>query len=141
MTFKALHIVFIVCWFAAIFYLPRLFVYHSQALAANDQSTLKYFCTMERRLYILGHIAMGLTITTAIVLLVINPAWFKSQGWLHAKLVLVATLIAYYIYCGKLMKKLATGINPKTEKYYRIINEIPSVLLIIICLLAVLKPF
>lgn len=139
---KSLHLIFMVCWFAALFYLPRLFVYHSQALEKNDKTTLNYFKIMEKKLYIIGHIAMGLMLLFGILLLFANQfAYLKGQGWLHLKLLLVFILIAYYIYCGKIKKQLAKDYNPHSEKYYRIINEIPALLLISIALLASLKPF
>lgn len=138
---KSLHIIFMVCWFASLFYLPRFFVYHTQALKAGDENAMRYFRTMEKKLYIIGHIGMGLMIIFAGLLLIANPAWLKGQGWLHAKLVCVVLLMIYYISCGKIMKKFARGENSHSETFYRWFNEIPGLLLIIIVCLAGLKPF
>lgn len=141
LLWKALHIIFMVCWFAALFYLPRLYVYHAQALQKQDAQAAAYFVIMEKKLYAIGHIAMGLLIIFAALLLIANPAWLKGQGWLHAKLVCAALLIAYYIVCGRMKKAFARGANTHSETFYRWFNEIPAVLLIIIVLLASLKPF
>lgn len=141
LLWKALHIIFMVCWFASLFYLPRFFVYHTQALIKKDEQAMCYFCIMEKKLYIIGHIAMGLLIIFAVLLLLANPAWLKGQGWLHVKLCLVLALMVYYIYCGKIMKRFARGENRYSEKFYRWFNEFPALCLVMIILLASLKSF
>ncbi len=139
---KALHIIFMVCWYAALFYLPRFFVYHTQALQSGEPQTLARFQIMEKRLYIIGHIGMGLMLIFALLLVMANNfAFLRAQGWLHVKLFFVATLIAYYLYCGKIMKRFAKGENRHSETFYRWFNEYPGVVLIISVLLASLKPF
>ena len=91
LTWKALHIIGMVCWFAALFYLPRLYVYHAMAQDDGEEATMRRFCVMERKLYIMGHIGMGLTLVFGGLLLWAGGwAFLKGQGWLHAKLVLVA---------------------------------------------------
>ena len=128
LTWKALHIIGMVCWFAALFYLPRLYVYHAMAQDDGEEATMRRFCVMERRLYIMGHIGMRL-------------AFLKGQGWLHAKLVLVAGLVAYQVFCGRINRTFAAGRNRRSHVFYRFFNEVPSVALIGIVLLASLKPF
>lgn len=142
LLWKSLHLIFMVAWFAALFYLPRFFVYHTQALQAGDEQAMRYFRIMEKKLYIIGHIGMGLMLIFALLLISANHfAWFSGQGWLHAKLVLVAILLAYYLYCGKIMKAFARGENRYSETFYRWFNEFPAILLIACALLASLKPF
>lgn len=138
---KAFHIVFMVTWFAALFYLPRLFVYHAR-LDADDHRGDARFCTMERKLY-RGIMTPGgvLTVLTGLAL-----AWAYSDavahwGWLHAKLVLVALLIAYHVWCGRLVRAFANGTNRHGHTWYRWFNEVPTVLLIAIVILAVVRPF
>lgn len=134
---KAFHVVFIVTWFAGLFYLPRLFVYHA---VATDAPSLERFVVMERRLYGIMSIGMGLAFLFGIAMLIAAPEYL-SMNWLRAKLVLVALLIAYHRYCRVLMRTLAEGRNTRSQKWYRLFNEAPSVLLIAIVVLAVVKPF
>lgn len=142
LLWKSLHLIFMVAWFAALFYLPRFFVYHTQALQKGDEQAMHYFRIMEKKLYIIGHIGMGLMLIFAVLLMIANQfAWLKGQGWLHAKLLLVAALVAYYIFCGKIMKRFARGENRYSEKFYRFFNEFPALLLIVIAIFASLKPF
>ena len=134
---KAFHIVFMVTWFAGLFYLPRLFVYHAQT---SDALSLDRFALMERRLFVMMTIGAVLTALFGISILVAAPGLLYG-GWLHAKLALVAVLIGYHLWCYRLMVALRTGKNPHTDRWYRVFNEIPSLLLIGIVLLVVLKPF
>lgn len=142
LLWKALHLIFMVCWFAALFYLPRIYVYHAMAQANGETQATDRFVVMERKLYILGHIAMGLMLISGIMLLW-SGAWaaFSKSGWLHTKLALVAILIGYYIYCGRLNKAFARGENKHSHKFYRWFNEVPALFLIVITLLAIFKPF
>lgn len=134
---KAFHIIFIVTWFAGLFYLPRLFIYHAEA---TDTPSIERFKTMERRLFAIMTIGATLAATFGISMLVAAPVMLKL-GWIHAKLTLVALLVGYHVWCYLLMKALAAGANRHSSRWYRIFNEVPAVLLISIVLLAVLKPF
>lgn len=134
---KAIHIIFVVTWFAGLFYLPRLFVYHA---VATDAPGLERFIVMEKRLF--GIMSAGATFAVCFGLAMIAAApAYLHFGWLHAKLTLVALLIAYHIWCGQLMIALREGRNTHSQRWYRAFNEIPSLLLIAIVILAVVKPF
>lgn len=135
---KALHIVSVVCWFAALFYLPRLFVYHAQS---TDSISQERFVIMERKLYrgIMGP-AMIATYIFGIWLVSLTPG-FLSQGWLHAKLTLVLLLTGYHHMCGAQLKRFARGQNTRSHVFYRWFNEVPVVILLAIVILVVVKPF
>ena len=135
----ALHISFMVVWFSGLFYLPRLFVYHAMS---SDEISLERFKVMERRLYIMTHIGFVGTAVFGIWLLM-SYAWeaYSSTGWLMVKLTLVALLVGQHFYCGKLMRDLRDGINVRTDKFYRIVNEIPVIPMFAIVILVVVKPF
>ncbi|WP_339677192.1 protoporphyrinogen oxidase HemJ [uncultured Zhongshania sp.] len=135
---KAFHIIAIVCWFAGIFYLPRLFVYHAMA---EDQATRDYLKVMERKLYRFVSPFAVLTIAFGALLIAQNIEYYLSAGWLHLKLLFVAALIAYHLYCGHLVKTFADDHNTRNHVFYRWFNEAPVVALFAIVLLAVLKPF
>ena len=133
---KALHIVFVVAWFAGLFYLPRLFVYHAQS---TDAATIETFKVMERKLY------RGI-MTPSMVLALAFGAWlwlgygFRG-GWLHAKLFLVVLLVAYHFWMGKLRMDFARDANVRGHVFFRWVNELPLVLLVGIVVLVVVKPF
>ncbi len=135
--FKAFHVTFVVAYFAGLFYLPRLFVYHADA---RDALSHDRFVIMERRLYGLTHIAGGLAVLLGIMLVVTAPDLLKMH-WLHAKLTLVVLLIVYQAWCKKLLVALREGKNTRSAKWFRVFNEVPAVLLIGIAILAVVKPF
>lgn len=136
---KALHLISIVCWFAALFYLPRLFVYHSEA---SDTLSLERFKVMERKLYYGIMIpSMLLTIFFGLGLIGSNWAIYKTAGWMHAKLFLVVLLIGYHHMCGYYLKQFAKNQNRHSSRFYRIFNEIPVLFLIAIIVLAVVRPF
>jgi protoporphyrinogen IX oxidase len=134
---KAFHIVFVVTWFAGLFYLPRLFVYHVSVHSASD---VERFKVMERRLLAIMTIGATLAAIFGAAMIAAAPSFLK-MGWLHAKLALVAALIAYHIWCYRLMIALRDGRNVHSERWYRAFNEAPTVLLISIVILAVVKPF
>jgi len=135
LTLKAFHIVFVVSWFAGLFYLPRLFVNHAMV---EDAATRERLAMMEMKLYRfmtpLGILAVGLGLWL----------WFGygfAGGWLHAKTLLVVLLIAYHLYCGRLMRAFAEDRNTRSHVWYRYFNEIPVLVLFVVVFLVVLKPF
>ncbi|MDY0067006.1 MAG: protoporphyrinogen oxidase HemJ [Steroidobacteraceae bacterium] len=134
---KAFHIVFVVTWFAGLFYLPRLFVYHAQA---EDEISLARFELMERRLFVIMTIGAVLAAIFGVAMLIRAPG-LLGEGWLHAKLVLVAVLLAYHVLCHRLMLSFRRRRNTRSHRWYRYFNEAPSLLLIAIVVLAVVKPF
>ena len=134
---KSLHIVFMVTWFAGLFYLPRLFVYHAMAA---DAPSIERFRVMERKLF-WGIMTPGAVLTLAFGLW-LWLGWFRGAGgWLHAKLALVALLIAYHLWCYRLLRDFAAGRNRHGHLWYRWFNEVPVVILLATVLLVVLKPF
>ncbi|HKS53707.1 MAG TPA: protoporphyrinogen oxidase HemJ [Steroidobacteraceae bacterium] len=134
---KAFHVVFVVTWFAGIFYLPRLFIYHA---AASDALGIERFQTMERRLFAIMTIGATLTLLFGLAMVAVTPD-LLATGWLRLKLALVAALIGYHIWCYRLMGDLRAGRNRHSPTWYRIFNEAPALLLIAIVILAVVKPF
>ena len=133
---KALHIVFMVTWFAGLFYLPRLFVYHAQS---SDAASIERFKVMERKLY------WGIMAPGAVLTLVFGFwLWLGygiSGGWLHAKLALVAVLLAYHAWCGKLLADFKHDRNTKSHVWFRWFNEFPVLILFAVVILVVVKPF
>lgn len=139
LTLKAFHIMAMVTWFAGLFYLPRLFVYHADT---HDAPGIDRFKIMERRLYVITQIGMLLTLALGIALMVgYGMAWFKASHWLHAKLTLVVLLIGYTHVCGAHVKRFARDANSKSAKYFRLFNEVPALFLVGIIYLAVARPF
>ncbi|HBB32986.1 MAG TPA: protoporphyrinogen oxidase HemJ [Cyanobacteria bacterium UBA8803] len=140
--FKAFHLIGVVVWFAGLFYLVRLFVYHAEAAQEPEpaQTILKnQYQIMEKRLYhIITMPGMVVTVAMAIGLLVTEPEVLKD-GWMHIKLAFVVALLAYHFYCGRLMRKLAAGECNWSGQHFRALNEAPTVLLVAIVLLAVFK--
>ena len=132
---KALHIISVITWFAAIFYLPRLFVYHAMS---EDQASKERFKLMERKLY------NGIMTPSAIAVIVFG-FWLLSYGfwgnWMIAKLVLVALTLIYHGWCGYTIKQFRLDQNTRTHRYYRIMNELPVFFMIPIVILVVVKPF
>jgi putative membrane protein len=135
---KAFHIIFMVTWFAGLFYLPRLFVYHAMAEDATTRETLK---VMERKLLIMMHLGGVLTWIFGLALIFAWPGVYLSMGWLHAKLVLVLVLVVYHLWCWRLVRMFASDANTRSHVWYRWFNEVPVLFLIAIVLLAILKPF
>ena len=137
---KALHIIFIVTWFAGLFYLPRLYVYHSET---KDSLGIERFKIMERRLY-LGIMlpTLLLTLSSGLGLILIRGSnWLASTPWMHLKLALVFCLVVFHLHLGFLRKSFAANRNRKSSLYFRILNEIPVFFLVVITLLAVIKPW
>jgi protoporphyrinogen IX oxidase len=133
---KALHVVFVVTWFAGLFYLPRLYVYHAQA---SDSISTQRFEIMERRLFAIMTMGAAATILFGGLMLIESPAYLQMT-WLKVKLLFVALVVGYHMYCYKLMRDFAAQRNTRSTKWFRAFNELPSVLLIVIVILAVVKP-
>jgi len=135
---KALHIIFMVTWFAGLFYLPRLFAYHAQA---TDRPSLERFKVMERKLF-WGIMTPGAVLTIGFGAW-LWLGWFRGAfgGWFHAKLALVALLVAYHLWCWRLLKAFAAERNTKSHVWFRWFNEFPVLVLAATVLLVVLKPF
>ena len=134
---KAFHIVFVVTWFAGIFYLPRLFMYHA---LATDTVSIERFQTMEKRLFGIMTIGATLTLLFGVSMVSVAPGLLQA-GWLHAKLTLVVLLIGYHHACGPLLKKFERGENRRSHKWFRVFNEVPVFLMLGIVVLVVVKPF
>ena len=132
---KAFHVVFVVTWFAGLFYLPRLFVYH---VTTPDAAGRTRFAVMERRLFAIMTIGALGALLFGLAMLVAAPAYL-GFGWLRLKLLLVAVLIAYHLWCYRLIGELASG-GGRSQRWYRFFNEVPGMLLIAIVILAVVKP-
>lgn len=136
---KAAHVFGVVCWFAGLFYLPRLFVYHS---TTDDEAGKARFRTMEEKLYrIIMRPAMLIAVGFGLWLLILGWQAFASQFWLWLKLAGVVALLGYHHYCGRLIRAFAAEANPHSERFYRIFNEVPALLLLIIVVLVIVKPF
>lgn len=136
---KAFHIIAMVAWFAGLFYLPRLFVYHAEAA---DKLSIERFKVMERRLYFgITWPSALLTSLLGILLFSYNLPYYLKTPWMHAKLGLVILLWIYHLTCGHFRKAFAQDKNSRTPRFYRIFNELPTLLLIGIVLLVVVKPF
>ena len=140
--FKTLHIVGVVVWFAGLFYLVRLFIYHQEAEELEPslkQPFQAQYALMERRLAnIITTPGMVVAVVCAVGLLGVNPAWLK-QGWMHAKLAFVAALLAYHWFCYRLMGQLQRGACQWSGRQLRALNELPTLLLVIVVMLVVFK--
>ncbi|HFD12794.1 MAG TPA: protoporphyrinogen oxidase HemJ [Crenotrichaceae bacterium] len=137
---KALHLIFMVTWFAGLFYLPRLFVYHAMT---EDKAGSERFKIMERKLYF-GIMTPGMVLTLVFGLWMLSDyAWevYKTSAWLHIKLSLIALLVIYHLLCLKWLLAFKRDENTHSHVFYRWINEIPVFFLIVIILLATVKPF
>lgn len=137
---KALHLIFMVTWFAGLFYLPRLFVYHAMS---EDDAGRQRFKVMERKLYF-GIMTPGMILTFVFgIWMLFDYAWplYSHSGWLHLKLLLLALLVIYHLFCGKWLLDFKYDRNTHSHVYFRWVNEIPVLFLFAIILLAVLKPF
>ncbi len=133
---KAFHIIFMVTWFAGLFYLPRLFVYHADC---RDDIGHQRFVIMERKLYAIMTVG-GVLAAACGLWLLFSQHWPLAELWLQIKLLLVAALIAYHLYCKKLISRFASGDNCYSGIFYRWFNEFPAIVLVAIILLAVLRP-
>ena len=134
--FKALHLVFMVTWFAGLFYLPRLFVYHAMS---TDQPSIDRFKIMERKLYY-GITMPGMVLTILFGLGLLMSGDYLSQLWLQIKLALVLLLVVYHFHCGKLVTEFKHDRNTRSHVFYRWYNEFPVLILIAVIFLAVIRP-
>lgn len=138
LVMKGFHIIAMVAWFAGLFYLPRLFVYHTDM---GEKAGKLLFCTMERRLYYA--IMYPAAVTTTLLglgLVYYNANYYLHAGWMQVKLVLVAVLWVFHLFCGHFVKQFSRKKIVHSSRFYRVWNEIPTLLLIAIVLLAVVKP-
>lgn len=136
---KALHIIFVICWFAGLFYLPRLFVHHA---LSQDAATKQRLSIMEGKLYRFTTPLMFLAVGFGLALMALNwPYYLKQAHWFHVKFLLVLALIVYHFYCGRLVKVFAQDANLRSDKFYRVFNELPVLVLFTIVILVVVKPF
>lgn len=136
---KAFHLIAVVCWFAALFYLPRLFVYHAMS---EDTPSRERFKVMERKLY-RGIMTPSAIVTVALGfwMLHLNMDYYTTVWWIKLKLVLVLVLVCYHAACGYYLRQFADDKNTRSHTFFRFFNELPVLLLISIVLLAVLRPF
>ncbi len=134
---KAFHVIFVVSWFAGLLYLPRLFVYHTEV---TDQLAHNRFCIMEKRLYTISLIAMIGTWVFGIATLMSEPFLLKMP-WMHAKLALVIALSGYQGWMKGRLRAFAANKNTKSAKFYKIANEVPAVVLVLVVILVIVKPF
>lgn len=137
---KAFHVIFMVTWFAGLFYLPRLFVYHAMA---DDSISIERFKIMERKLFY-GIMTPGGIITLLLGLWMLFDYAFEiyaASYWLHVKLFLIVVLVAYHVYCWKLLQDFKYDRNTRSHVWYRWFNEFPVLLLMLIVILVIVKPF
>jgi putative membrane protein len=135
---KAFHIIFVVCWFAGIFYLPRLFVYHAMSKNTDTRAQL---AIMERKLYRFITPFAWLSIGLGGWLFMLNPAYYATQYWFWLKLLAVLLLLGYHLQCGRYVKRFAREDVDHSHVFFRLFNEVPIFALLAIVLLVVLKPF
>lgn len=136
---KAVHVIAVVSWMAGLLYLPRLFVYHAEAPAGSELS--ETFKIMERKLLrVIMNPAMIVTWAAGLALVYANEALW-TQGWFHAKALLVVLMTGFHMYCARWRKVFLADSNTRSHKFYRKINEIPTVLLVLIVILAIVEPF
>ncbi len=135
---KAFHIIFVVCWFAGLFYLPRIFVYYA---ASEHAATRQQLAVMARRLYRFVTPFMLIAIVLGLAMIALNPDYYLHTGWMWLKLAGVAFLVIYHLQCGRYMRAINADSDRHGHVFYRFFNEIPVLFLFGIVLLAVLKPF
>jgi putative membrane protein len=136
---KAIHVMAVVAWFAGLFYIFRLYVYHTEN--RHNQEVTALFIVMERRLYYaIMWPAMVVATAMGVALIVMLPEWLKA-GWLHVKLAALVLLYGYHFYSGYIRKKLSQGIYLLSSKQCRMINEVPTFILIIVVVMVIIRPF
>lgn len=136
---KAIHVIFMVTWFAGLFYLPRLYVYHAMP---ENRGSFELFKVMERRLFIMMTLGATVTAIFGFIMLALNWQYLMvATHWFHLKLLLIAGLFTYHYACYRLMITFRNDRNIRNHKWYRIFNEVPSLIMVIVIILAVVKPF
>ena len=135
---KAFHIIFVVCWFAGLFYLPRLFVYHAMT---EDRATIEQFKVMERKLYRFVTPFAALAIVLGLWMIALAPEAYLRSGWMHAKLALIVALVAYHFWCGRLLRQLRDDVSTHSHRFFRVFNELPVLILFPVVILVVVRPF
>jgi len=139
LLFKSLHLIVVISWMAGLLYLPRIFVYHVENI--NDQNSINIFKIMERKLYFFIMMpAMLLSWFFGLILISILGFDILSMMWVQIKLIFVILLTFYHIYLGYLLSKFRSDQNTKTSRFFRIINEVPTILLILIVFIVIFKP-
>jgi len=136
---KAFHIIAVITWFAGLFYLPRLFVYHAMS---TDPISIERFKVMERKLY-RGIMTPSMLVALALGLWMLGLNWdyYRTQGWMHTKLLLVTLLLVYHYFCARYLKAFATDNQPHGHVFYRWFNEVPVIFLVTIVILVIVRPF
>lgn len=135
---KAFHVFFVICWFAGLFYLPRLYVHHAMS---EDHATRERLKIMEGKLYRFTTPLAALALFFGIWMVIHLPQAYLSAGWMHAKLALVAALLVYHHWCGRLMRQLRDDVCTKSHRWFRVFNELPVLVLLPVVILVVVKPF
>ena len=135
---KAFHIIFVVCWFAGLFYLPRIFVYYA---ASEQQAVREQLAVMARKLYRFVTPFMVIAVALGIVMLAMNPDYYLGARWMWLKLGGVACLIVYHLICGRYVRAINDNRNQHNHVFYRFFNEVPVLFLFAIVILAIVKPF
>ncbi|MEJ6540009.1 MAG: CopD family protein [Halioglobus sp.] len=135
---KAFHLIFVVCWFAGLFYLPRIFVYYA---ASKQQAVREQLAVMARKLYRFVTPFMVIAVALGIVMLAMNPDYYLGARWMWLKLGGVAFLIVYHIICGRYVRAINDNRNQHNHVFYRFFNEVPVLFLFAIVILAIVKPF
>ena len=134
---KAFHIIFVVCWFAGLFYLPRIFVYYA---ASEHPETRQQLAVMARRLYRFVTPFMFIAIALGLAMIAQNPAYYLHANWMWLKLAGVTFLVVYHVQCGRYVRAINADSDRHSHVFYRFFNEVPVIFLFVIVLLAVLKP-
>ena len=135
---KAFHVIFMVTWFAGLFYLPRLFIYHAMD---ENKASFELFKVLERRLFGIMTIGAAATVIFAFALVAMNAAYLAQAGWFQVKMLFVQGLFGYHYWCYRIMLTFRKGKNQRSHKWYRWFNEAPAVALIGIVVLVIVKPF
>ena len=135
----AFHVIFVIIWFAGLFYLPRLYVYHAMC---EDEPGKERFKVMERKLYIMTNIgALGTAVFGLWLLFAYAYQSYSDTAWLWVKLLFVVILYGFHGYCGRLLRDFRDGVNIRGHKFYRMVNEIPTIPLLVVVIMVIVKPF